>query len=84
MATRRVFYNRGMKRGIYDYRGECFAYTDGQQLYDLTGKHAGYVSRNAVYNLQRERIWHRDRDGLYDQRWHSIGYIGGAEYDDQR
>ncbi|MFP4322046.1 MAG: 4-fold beta flower protein [Anaerolineales bacterium] len=73
-----------MKRGVYDYRGEVFAYADGEYLYDLDGKHTGYISRTAVYDLRRERIWHRDRDGLYDLHWQSIGYIGSTDHDDQR
>lgn len=66
------------KRGVYDYRGECFGYIEDGKLYDLNDQLSGYVSADAVTTLNGERIWHVDRDGLYDKHWVSIGYIGSA------
>lgn len=66
-------------QGVYDYRGECFAYIQGNKLYDLAGKHSGYVHEKTVTALDGSLVWHRDRDGLYDLHWQSIGYIGSSE-----
>ncbi|NJL95047.1 MAG: hypothetical protein HC915_15680 [Anaerolineae bacterium] len=72
---------------MYDYRGEVFGYLQGGKLYDLEGQLAGTVTERGVFALDGTLIWHRDRDGLYDQHWVSIGYIGSEskaddEYDD--
>lgn len=65
--------------GVYDYKGECFAYIEGDRLYNLEDDvHVGYVTDKALLNLQGEVMWHRQKDGLYDKHWVSIGYIGSA------
>lgn len=62
--------------GLYDYRGECFAYTDGKGIYDLEGKLSGYLSDTSVTALDGSFVWHRYKDGLYNQHWENIGYLG--------
>jgi len=68
-----------MMRGVYDYKGECFGYIEGDKLYDLVGKHSGFVTPTAINDLQGNLVWHRDEDGLYDRHWVSIGYIGSKD-----
>lgn len=68
-------YNNRM-RAVYDYRGEQFGYIDGDRLFDMEDKLSGYVTPQAITDLKGNRVWHRDRDGLYDEHWVSIGYIG--------
>lgn len=63
-------------RGVYDYKGECFGYITGDKLYDLSHKHSGYVLKDQITDLLHRKVWNRDRDGLYDEHWVSIGYIG--------
>ena len=63
-------------QGIYDYRGECFGYIVDNKLYDLEDRHYGYLTPTAITSLEGNLIWHRDRDGVYDRHWVSIGYIG--------
>ena len=63
--------------GVYDYRGECFAYIKGDKLYNLDDDvHVGFVTEKAILNLKGQVMWHRQKDGLYDKHWVSIGYIG--------
>jgi hypothetical protein len=71
-------------RGVYDYRGECFGFVAKDQLYDLEGKHVGYLTEKAVTSLDHTFIWHRHKDGLYDKHWQSIGYLGAEVVEDQR
>lgn len=62
-------------RGLYDYRGECFGYIDGDKVYDLNGRHSGYYTPQAINDLQQQRVWSIDRSGLYNEHWECIGYI---------
>jgi hypothetical protein len=87
VLTSGLAYNKSMQ-GVYDYRGECFGYIVGNILYDLQGEASGLVTPKAITALDGTLIWHRDRDGLYDLHWESVGYIGSPtkeeEYHDNR
>lgn len=70
-------------KGIYDYRGECFGYIINGKLYDLEGKHSGYVTDKMVTTLDHQFVWHVQRDGLYDEHWVSIGYMGSEDSENE-
>jgi len=65
-----------MMHGVFDYRGECFGYIVAGKLYDLEHRLAGQVTEKAIFALDGTLVWRRDRHGLYNLHWESVGYIG--------
>ncbi len=82
VSRMRFAYNKDM-RGIYDYRGECFGYVAGNKVYDPEGQHVGYLTEHSMTALDGTFIWHRHKDGLYNQHWESIGYLGSNFQEDK-
>ena len=65
-----------MARGLYDYKGEYIGYVANGSVYTVDGVHTGYLEKNRITDLSHNLVWNRDADGIYDQHWVSIGYIG--------
>ncbi|KAB2903783.1 MAG: hypothetical protein KJ064_10405 [Anaerolineae bacterium] len=68
-------------RGLYDRRGECFGYVVGSKVYDLEHRQSGTRTPKEILDLTGQRVWHIDRDGLYDEHWQCIGFIGSPVED---
>lgn len=72
------------RRGVFDYKGELFAYLDGGVLFTLEGEMTGRLEGGYIVDMAGNRIWQVHESGLYSlDEWVNIGYLGGStgEYD---
>lgn len=67
-------------RGIYDRKGEQFAYLLGSTLYTLEDTPTGYLRQEFIVDLHENPIWRIVGDGLYSlDSAETIGYIGAEK-----
>lgn len=68
-----------MIRGVFDRKGELFAYRQGNDLVTLEGELSGKIVGDYVVDLAGVRIWRIVGDALYTaDSAESIGYFGAA------
>jgi hypothetical protein len=64
-------------QGIYDRKGELFAYLEGDRLYTLEGELSGRVEGDFIRDLGGKAIWRIIGDGIFTaDAVDDIGYIG--------
>ncbi len=64
-------------RGVYDRKGEQFAYLQGDKLFTVDGEPTGYLRGEYIVDLQDNRVWQLVGDGLHSlDGSETIGYIG--------
>lgn len=72
-------------RGIYDRKGELFAYLDGYTLLTLEGEVTGRLEGDYMVDLAGNRIWRIFDNGIYPlDEWVTIGYFGSSPAEDFR
>ena len=70
-------------RGVYDRKGELFAYLDGNRLLTLEGEVTGRIEGDYMVDLAGTRIWRIFDSGIYPlDEWVTIGYFGEAKSED--
>lgn len=70
-------------RGIYDRKGELFAYLDGNHLLTLEGEVTGRLEGDHFVDMAGNRIWRVFDNGIYPMdEWVTIGYIGESASED--
>lgn len=70
-------------RGLYDRKGEVFAYLSGDRLYTLDDEYTGRIEGDYVVDVAGKRIWRLYADGVYSlDSMEPIGYFGEATRDD--
>ena len=70
-------------RGLYDRKGEVFAYLSGDRLYTLDDEYTGRIEGDYVVDVAGKRIWRVYEDGVYSlDSMEPIGYFGEASRDD--
>lgn len=70
-------------RGIFDRKGEQFAYVVGDVLYTLDDERSGRIEGDYVVDLAGNRVWRVVGDGLYAlNSAETIGYIGDERPDE--
>jgi hypothetical protein len=70
------------RRGVYDRKGELFAYLDGNNLLTLEGEVTGRLEGDHVVDMAGNRIWRVFDSGLYPlDEWVTIGYFGESSPD---
>lgn len=64
-------------RGVYDRKGEQFAYLQGDKLFTIQDEPTGFRRGDYIVDLNENRVWRIVGDGLYSlDGSESIGYIG--------
>lgn len=70
-------------RGLYDRKGEVFAYLSGIELYTLDGEHTGRLEGDYVVDLAGNRVWRVYDDGVYSlDSMEPVGYFGEEKQDE--
>jgi hypothetical protein len=72
------------RRGVYDYKGELFAYLEGNTLFTVDGEMTGRLEGGYIVDTAGNQVWRVHDSGLYSlDEWINIGYLGGSasEYD---
>ncbi len=72
-----------MKQGIYDRKGELFAYLEGNRICDLDGVQIGVRRGQVIYNTDDDKMWTIEGDGLYLDSGDAVGYIGSSMMHDE-
>ncbi len=63
-------------RGLYDPKGELFAYLNGLVLYSLDDQQTGRLEGNYFVDLEGNRIWRNYNDGVYSlDSMEAVGYL---------
>lgn len=66
-------------RGIYDKKGEQFAYLQGNALFTLEGEATGYVRGEFIVDLAGNKRWRLVGDAIFTlDESESIGFIGAG------
>jgi hypothetical protein len=64
-------------RGLFDRKGEQFAYLEGNTLYTLEGEVSGYLREGFIVDLEGNPVWRVVGDGVYSlDGTETIGYLG--------
>lgn len=64
-------------RGLFDKKGEQFAYLIGDTLYTLEDEPTGYRRGEFIVDLNGRRIWRIVGDGVYTlNESETIGFFG--------
>jgi hypothetical protein len=70
-------------RGLYDRKGELFAYLEGGVLYTLEGEITGRLEGNYIVDTAGNRVWRVYDNGVYSlDEMEAIGYFGGYSPED--
>jgi hypothetical protein len=70
-------------RGLYDRKGELFAYLEGNTLLTLDGEVTGRLEGNYIVDTAGNRIWRVYDSGVYSlDEMEAIGYFGEAGRED--
>lgn len=70
-------------RGLYDRKGEVFAYLSGNRLYTLDDELTGRLEGEYVVDLAGNRIWRVYDDGVYSlDSMEPVGYFGESKQND--
>lgn len=65
-------------RGLFDRKGEQFAYVAGNMLYTLEGEPTGRIEGQYVLDLAGNRVWRIVGDAVYKLKGdESIGFFSG-------
>ena len=71
-------------RGLYDRKGELFAYLEGSVLYTLEGEATGRLVGSFIVDMTGNRIWQVDGDGVYTLDFgEAVGYFGATISDNR-
>lgn len=63
-------------RGLYDRKGEQFAYLEGNVLYTLEDEVSGYLRDGYIVDREGNRVWRVIGDGVYSlDGEEAIGYL---------
>lgn len=64
-------------RGLFDRKGEQFAYMEGNVLYTLEGEVSGYLREGFIVDREGNQVWRVVGDGVYSlDGMETIGYLG--------
>ncbi len=64
-------------RGLFDRKGEQFAYLEGNVLYTLEGEISGYLREGFIVDREGNQVWRVVGDGVYAlNSMETIGYLG--------
>ena len=70
------------RRGVYDYKGELFAFLEGSTLFTMDGEITGSLEGDYILDTAGNRVWRVHDSGLYTlDEWVNIGYLGGSTGD---
>ncbi|MCI0394578.1 MAG: hypothetical protein L0332_13760 [Chloroflexi bacterium] len=71
------------RRGLYDRKGELFAYLVGDTLYTLEDEVTGRLEGDFVVDTAGNRVWRVYGDGVYSlEGFEPIGYFGSRAPED--
>ena len=66
-----------MMRGIYDKKGEQFAYVEGSALFTLEDEPSGFLRGEFIVDLAGNKRWRLVGDAIFTlDESQSIGFIG--------
>jgi hypothetical protein len=66
-------------RGLYDRKGELFAYLEGNVLYTLEGEVTGRLEGKYIVDTAGNRMWRVYGNGVYSlDEMEAIGYFGSS------
>lgn len=69
-------------RGLYDRKGELFAYLEGSVLYTLEGEVTGRLEGKYIVDTAGNPIWRVYDNGVYSlNELEAIGYFGESAPD---
>jgi hypothetical protein len=64
-------------RGLYDRKGELFAYMEGSTLFTLEGEMTGRLEGKYIVDTAGNRVWRVYDSGVYSlDEMEAIGYFG--------
>ena len=64
-------------RGLYDRKGELFAYLEGNLLHNLDGDATGRLKGKFIVDMAGKSIWRVFGDGVYKlDTMEAVGYFG--------
>lgn len=66
-------------QGVFDRRGEQFAYLVGSTLYTLMNQPTGRLEKEFIVDLEGNPVWRVVGDGIYTlDGSETIGYLGSS------
>lgn len=70
-------------RGVYDPKGELFAYLDGLVLYSLDDEQTGRIEKDHIVDTEGNKIWQIYNDGVYSlDSMEAVGYFSDLTPED--
>jgi len=70
-------------RGLYDRKGELFAYLEGNTLFTLEGEVTGRLEGKYIVDTAGNPVWRVYDSGVYSlNELEAIGYFGEAAPED--
>jgi hypothetical protein len=70
-------------QGLFDRKGEAFAYLSGNRLYTLDDEYTGRLEDDYIVDVAGNRIWRVYDDGVYSlDSMRPIGYFGEIRSDE--
>jgi hypothetical protein len=67
-------------QGLYDRKGELFAYLEGGVLFTLEGEVTGRLEGNYIVDTAGTRLWRVYSSGVYTlDEMEAIGYFGSPK-----
>ncbi len=71
-------------RGLYDPKGELFAYLDGLVLYSLDSEPSGRIENDFIVDADGNKIWRIFNDGVYSlDSMEAVGYLTDGAPEDR-